>query len=84
MVSPTRRRDAVNYLTRRHRVSERRACKVIGQHRSTQRYQRIAPDFEQKLVKRMNQLADRISPLRLSPDLGFAQDRGFRGQQEKD
>ena len=26
MVSPTRRRDAVCYLQRRHRVSERRAC----------------------------------------------------------
>jgi len=59
MVSPTRRRDAVNYLTKRHRVSERRACKIIGQHRSTQRYRRIAPDFELKLVKRMNQLAER-------------------------
>lgn len=59
MVNPTRRRDAVNYLTKRHRVSERRACKVVDQHRSTQRYQRTAPDFEQELVKRMNQLAER-------------------------
>jgi hypothetical protein len=37
MVSPARRRDAVNYLTKRHRVPERRACKVVDQHRSTQR-----------------------------------------------
>lgn len=59
MVSPTRRRDAVNYLTKRHRISERRACKVVGQYRSTQRYQRVSPDFEQKLVKRMNHLAER-------------------------
>jgi putative transposase len=37
-VSPTQRRDAVAFLVRRHKVSERRACRVIGQHRSTQRY----------------------------------------------
>jgi transposase InsO family protein len=59
MVSPSRRRDAVTYLCRRHRVSERRACKVVGQHRSTQRYAAIAPDYELRLVKRMNALADR-------------------------
>lgn len=58
MVSPARRRDAVNYLCRRHRVSQRRACSVVGQHRSTQRYRAVAPDFEIKLVKRMNVLAE--------------------------
>jgi hypothetical protein len=57
MVSPSRRRDAVTYLCRRHRVSERRACKVIGQHRSTQRYRAIRPEFEARLVERMNELA---------------------------
>jgi transposase-like protein len=36
MVSPSRRRDAVTYLCRRHPVSERRACKLVGQYRSTQ------------------------------------------------
>ena len=36
--SPIRRHDAVAFLVRRHRVSERRACRVIGQHWSTQRY----------------------------------------------
>ena len=38
MVSPARRRDAVRYLVGRHKVSERRACQVVDQHRSTQRY----------------------------------------------
>ena len=59
MVSPARRRQAVHYLVRRHRVSERRACRVIGQHRSTQRYEPQPADFELKLVKAMNALADR-------------------------
>jgi len=59
MVSPARRRDAVSYLQRRHGISERRACKVVGQHRSTQRYRGMPPDFEIRLVKRMNALAER-------------------------
>jgi transposase InsO family protein len=42
---------------KRRRVSERRACKVVSQHRSTQRYERIAPAYELKLVARMNELA---------------------------
>lgn len=57
MVSPSRRRDAVEYLKRRHRVSERRACKLVGQHRSTNRYRPLPGDFELRLVARMNELA---------------------------
>jgi putative transposase len=59
MVSPARRRDAVRYLQRRHNVSERRACRVLGQHRSTQRYRAVSPDLEIRLVRRMNVLAER-------------------------
>ena len=58
MVSPIRRRDAVAFLVRRHRVSERRACKVVGQHRSTQRYAPVPGDFEQRLIRDMRQLAE--------------------------
>lgn len=57
MVSPSRRRDAVTYLCRRHPVSERRACQLIGQHRSTQRYAPVPPELELRLVARMNELA---------------------------
>jgi len=59
MVSPARRRDAVGYLCRRHPVSERRACKLVGQHRSTNRYRATQPDYELRLLKRMNELAAR-------------------------
>jgi transposase InsO family protein len=58
MVSPIRRRDAVAFLVRRHKVSERRACQVVGQHRSTQRYVAVPGDFEVRLVKAMRQLAE--------------------------
>ena len=59
MVSPSRRRDAVAYLVKRHPVSERRACQLVGQHRSTQRYESQPPGFELELVKRLNELAAR-------------------------
>jgi putative transposase len=58
MVSPARRRDAIEYLLKRHRVSERRACRLLDQHRSTQRYRALPPAFELKLVRRMNRLAE--------------------------
>ncbi len=57
MVSPSRRRDAVTYLCRRHNVSERRACKVVGQHRSTNRYRPVPAELELRIVARMNELA---------------------------
>jgi putative transposase len=57
MVSPARRRDAVCYLVGRHKVSERRACRVVDQHRSTQRYTPAPPEYELRLVAAMNELA---------------------------
>jgi putative transposase len=57
-VSPIRRRDAVAFLVRRHHVSERRACKVLGVHRSTQRYVPVPGDFETRLIKAMRSHAE--------------------------
>lgn len=67
MVSPARRRDAVAFLVRRHKVSERRACQVVGQHRSTQRYVPLPSDFEARLIKEMHRLAE------LHPRWGYRQ-----------
>ena len=41
----------------RDRVSERRACRVLGQPRSTQRREAAVPDDEPALVRRMVELA---------------------------
>lgn len=57
-MSPTRRRDAVAFLVRRHHVSERRACKVVGAHRSTHRYVPVPDDFEIRLIKSMRAHAE--------------------------
>lgn len=43
---------------RRRKVSERLACKVVGQHRSSQRYVAVPSDFEVRLVAAMMKVAD--------------------------
>ena len=57
MISPTRRRKTVGRVRANlSHVSERRACAVVGQPRSTHRYQTRPRDEEQVLVKRMLEL----------------------------
>jgi transposase InsO family protein len=57
MISPTHRRRAVARVRRElPRVSERRACSVIGQPRSTQRHQPKQPEKDRPVVKRMLEL----------------------------
>ena len=41
----------------RDQVSERRACRVLGQSRSTQRRQRVVPSDEPRLVREIIDLA---------------------------
>ena len=38
LLSPARRRACINHVRSQFKVSERRACRVLGQHRSTQRH----------------------------------------------
>lgn len=52
-MSPDRRRAAVTYLCRRFKISQRRACRLVGQVRSTQRYAPVPSDFEARLVVEM-------------------------------
>ena len=57
LLSPPRRRQAVKHVCQAMGVSERRACRVVGQNRSTQRHRTLAPQDEPSLVTRMLQLA---------------------------
>jgi putative transposase len=60
MVTPDRRRRAVVVLRERFGVSERRACRVVGQHRSTQRHPpRPVPPDDVKLRRRLRRFARR-------------------------
>jgi putative transposase len=57
-LTPGRRRRAVGTLQERFGVSERRACRVAGQHRSTQRKQPRPPrDENQRLASRLRDIA---------------------------
>ena len=59
MVSPTRRREAVAHLRGRFDVAERRACRLVGQPRATQRYLPRKRDDEAMIVTRMHELVRR-------------------------
>jgi transposase InsO family protein len=56
MVSPARRKEAVQEAQTTWPVSERWACRVMGQPRSTQRYAAQERDGERPLVQRMRKL----------------------------
>lgn len=57
-MTPGRRRRAVDRLQDRFGVSERRACRVAGQHRSTQRKQSRPPTAaDERLAARLREIA---------------------------
>jgi putative transposase len=64
-VSPSRKRAAVRELRAKYPTSERRACRVIGQPRSSHRYEAKPRDDERSLVQRM------LSLVRERPRFGY-------------
>ena len=59
VVSPARRRACVEHVVRELGVSERKACAVLGQHRSTQRKAPRGSDDEAALTTDIVELAKR-------------------------
>ncbi len=57
MTSPARLRQAVKQVQEALDVSERRACRALGQPRSTQRYVDRWPENEELLTQRIIRLA---------------------------
>ena len=57
MISPDRRRQAVEQVQAVMDVSERRVCRVLGQPRATQRYKKRITEEEEILTGRMVELA---------------------------
>ena len=64
-MSPSRKRAAVDELQQSYSVSERRACQVVGQPRSSQRYTPQVPDDEPRLF------ADMLQVVREFPRYGY-------------
>lgn len=60
-MSPARKREAVSLLQAQLDMSQRRACRVLAQARSTQRRQARPKDDEVMLVKRMRELVSQRS-----------------------
>ena len=59
-MSPARRRKAVAHVQAQLGVPERRACRALGQARTTQRREPTIKDDEPKLVERIIELACRF------------------------
>ncbi|WP_421701028.1 IS3 family transposase [Aliiroseovarius sp.] len=53
LLSPSRRRACVEHVRSQFHISERRACRVLGQHRSTQRRMPVGRADEDRLVADM-------------------------------
>jgi len=58
-LSPSRRRKCIDQVRDKFGVSERRTCRVLGQHRSTQRHIPKSRADEERLVADMIELARR-------------------------
>jgi putative transposase len=56
-VSPARRRRAVEHLQQVFGVSQRWACQLVGQHRSTQRHQPAEPDRDRALREQLRRFS---------------------------
>jgi len=57
VISPARRRQLVDHVQGQLGVSERRACRVLSQPRSTQRYHAVRTEDEDQLTARIIALA---------------------------
>jgi transposase InsO family protein len=56
-MSPAKRGRAVEHVGDVMGISERRACRAVGQSRSKQRHERKIPDDEERLVSQIVRLA---------------------------
>ena len=64
-MSPSRKRAAASEVQSQFQVSERRACRTVGQPRSSQRYQSQPRGDEPRLLKRILEL------VRCRPRFGY-------------
>lgn len=58
---PSQHREAVTHVCGELGVSERRACRVLGQPRSTQRYEPLRDEKDKLLIKRLHETCGALS-----------------------
>ena len=56
-MSPARRREAVVRIQERFGLSERRACRAVGQHRASQRHQPRRRDADEPIRRRLREIS---------------------------
>ena len=78
LLSPPRRRQAVAVVRHRLSVSERRACRVLGQARSTHRHRAVVSDDEPRLVDRIIELATQYGRYGYRRITGLLRGEGWR------
>ena len=76
-MSPTRRRNAVQMLRIRFDVSERIACRVVGQPRPTQRYEAVPRTDEPALTHAIVELASLYGRYGYRTVTGLLQGQGW-------
>ncbi|MCK4419325.1 hypothetical protein KAV79_05925, partial [Candidatus Aerophobetes bacterium] len=73
--SPSKRRKIVDIILKTPKVSERRACRVLGQARTTQRHSPHIKDDEERLLVRIIELPNTIWEIWVSKDNYTAESR---------
>ena len=82
-MSPARRRTCVAHVVARLGVSERTACRVLGQHRSTQRKLPTKPDDEERLTTEIVELARRYGRYRYRRIAALLRQAGWRANRKR-
>ena len=83
MVGPARKREAVGHLQDELELSQRRACKVVGQPRATQRHT-VQPDAaEQRLRERLNEFSEQRPRAGYRTACGQLRQEGLRVKDRK-
>ena len=78
VISPDRRRQAVKQVQQVLGVSERRACRVIGQPWGTQRYEKCQDDDDEQLRERIAYLASRFGRYGYRRVTALLQEEGWK------
>ena len=83
VLSPARKRRAVEEIKKELGVSERRACKVIGHARSSQRYRAKENEEEKNLIKRMQELSSEYPRFGYRRITAMLRNEGWRVNQKR-
>jgi len=78
LLSPERRRSAVRHARESYRVSERHACRLLGQWRGTQRYEVIYRTDEDALTREVVALASEYGRYGYRRITALLRDRGWQ------